>query len=144
VTRSVTLPVAISTTLTLTELATELARAALDDHPRERDITLLAVSVSNLVEEPALQLEMSLGLDDDRFRPGTMAGAARWTVDRSMDAVRDRFGRDAVGYASVVFSDVVSVPDAFRELAERRLTNESVAESGVSSSTPTPTDPTLD
>ncbi len=32
-------------------------------------------------------------------------------------AVR-RFGRDAVGYASVVLSDRRSVPDAFRELAE--------------------------
>src|SRR5437588_2984320 len=49
VTRSITLPAAISTTLTLTELASELAAAALADHPKEHEITLLAVSVSNLV-----------------------------------------------------------------------------------------------
>jgi DNA polymerase-4 len=117
VTRSVTLPVGISTTLTLTELATELVGVALAERPHEHEITLLAVSVSHLVDEPALQLELPLDLDD-RHRPGTVAGAARWALDRSVDAVRARFGRDAVGYATVVFSDVGHVPEAFRELAE--------------------------
>jgi DNA polymerase-4 len=112
-------PVGISTTLTLTELATDLACAALADHPQEREITLLAVSVANLVDEVALQLELPLGAGDDRYRPGTMAGSARWVVDRSVDAVRARFGRRAVGYAAVVFSDMDRVPEAFRELAER-------------------------
>jgi hypothetical protein len=35
-----------------------------------------------------------------------------------MDQVRDRFGRPAVGYASVALSRDRSVPNAFRELAE--------------------------
>jgi len=120
VTRAATVSVAMSATLTLAELASELAQTALAEHPGERDITLLAVSVSNLVDEPVLQLELPLGLHDDRYRPGTARGAARWSVDRSMDAVRTRFGRAAVGYASVVFSDVGGVPEAFRELAEHR------------------------
>jgi DNA polymerase-4 len=119
VTRSVTMPVGLSTTLTLTELATELACAALADHPQEREITLLAVSVANLVDEVALQLELPLGVGDDRYRPGTMTASARWVADRSVDAVRARFGRGAVGYAAVVFSDMGRVPEAFRELAER-------------------------
>ncbi len=121
VTRSVTVPVAVSATLTVTELATELAGAALADHPGEREITLLAVSVSNLVDEPALQLELPLALavGDDRHRPGTATGAARWAVDRSVDAIRRRFGRQAIGYTTVVFSNPSRVPDAFRELAER-------------------------
>ncbi|HLY82311.1 MAG TPA: DNA polymerase IV [Acidimicrobiales bacterium] len=118
VTRSVTLPVGISTTLTLTELATELAGVALAERPHEHEITLLAVSVSHLVDEPALQLELPLDLDG-RHRPGTVTGAARWALDRSVDTIRARFGRDAVGYATVVFSDVGHVPEAFRELAER-------------------------
>jgi DNA polymerase-4 len=118
VTRSVTLPAPISTTLTLTEVATELAGSALADHPREREITLLGVSVSHLVDEPALQLELALGLCDDRHRPGTAAGSARWAVDRAMDAIRARFGRDAVGYATVMFSNIGGVPEEFRELAE--------------------------
>jgi len=121
VTRSVTLPSPVSATLTLTDIAVDLARAALADHPSERDITLLAVSVSNVRDEPALQLELPLGLADQRERPGAPAGAARWAIDRAVDTVRDRFGRDAVGYAAVTFSDVRSVPDAFRELAEAHL-----------------------
>jgi DNA polymerase-4 len=108
--------------LTLTEVAIQLAASALADNPDESEISLLAVSVSNLVGEESLQLELPLPLGNDRFRPGTDSGAARWAVDRSVDAVRDRYGREAVGYATVVFSDVARVPDQFRELAERRET----------------------
>jgi DNA polymerase-4 len=53
------------------------------------------------------------------LRPGSPAGAARAAVDRSVDEVRRRFGRGAVGFASVALSDVARVPDEFRELAER-------------------------
>ncbi|HXQ59768.1 MAG TPA: hypothetical protein VN799_06705, partial [Acidimicrobiales bacterium] len=120
VTRSLTFPVALSSTLTLTESATELVGNVLTAKPEEREITLLAVSLSNLVPERGLQLELPLPVDDERRRPGTAAGSARWGVDRSVDAIRTRFGRDAVGYATVLFSDTGSVPDAFRELAERR------------------------
>jgi DNA polymerase-4 len=121
VTRSITLGAPISTTLTLTEIAVDLARAALDDHPREREITLLAVSVSHLVAEPVLQLELPFGLDDERRRPGTPAAADRWALDRSMDRVRERFGRASVGYAAVALSNEHAVPEEFRELAERQL-----------------------
>jgi DNA polymerase IV len=120
VTRSVTLPVPISTTMTLTELATELAGAALANNSREHEITLLGLSVSNLVGEPALQLELPLGLGDDQHRPGTIAGAARWAVDRTVDAIRARFGRDSVGYATIKFSEASQVPEEFRVLAEHR------------------------
>lgn len=118
ITRSITLPAPISATLTLTEVATELAGVALADHPAEYEITLLGISVSHLVEDPVLQLELPLGLGDERHRPGTTAGSARWAVDRAVDAIRARFGRSAVGYASVVFSESGRVPEEFRELAE--------------------------
>jgi len=124
VTRSITLPAPISATLTLTELATELAGDALTDHPRERQITLLAVSVAGLVHDSVLQLELPLPLSDNRYRPGTVQGAARWGVDRSVDAIRARFGSDAVRYATVMFSDVDRVPEAFRKLAEHRPSSE--------------------
>jgi DNA polymerase IV len=117
VTRSTTVPVAISATLTLTELATELASAALADYPREREVTLLGVSVSNLVE-PAFQLEFPLCEAGRRRHSALALSGARWAVDRSVDTIRARFGHDAVGYATVVFSDVDRVPEAFRELAE--------------------------
>jgi DNA polymerase IV len=118
VTRSMTSSAAVSTTLTLTEIATELALAALADHPEELEITLLAVSVSNLVDQPGLQFELPLGLEDDRRRPGSAVGAARWAVDRSVDAIRARYGRDSVAYATAAFSADGRVPEAFRELAE--------------------------
>jgi DNA polymerase-4 len=35
-----------------------------------------------------------------------------------MDTVRARFGRDALGYARVVFREGGGVPDEFRELAQ--------------------------
>jgi DNA polymerase-4 len=119
VTHATTLPAPICTTLTLTEVAAELATDVLARHPREREITLLAVSVSQLVDEPALQLEMPLGVGHDRHRPGTAAGSARWAVDRAVDRIRARFGRAAVGYAAVVFSRAGRVAEEFRELAER-------------------------
>ncbi len=117
VTRSHTGAHPVSTTLTLTEIAERLVLKALCDHPDQQQISLLAISVSNLVDQPVLQLELPL-LPDDAERPGSRVGAARWAVDHSVDAVRLRFGRAAVGYASVVLSRHRSVPDEFRELAE--------------------------
>jgi DNA polymerase-4 len=119
VTRSVTLPAAISATPILAEVSRALVETALNDHPDQEIITLLAISVSQLVYEPALQLELPMELGHDEQRPGTAAGAARWALDRSVDAVRDRFGRKAVGYASVALSELGAVPDEFRELAEK-------------------------
>jgi DNA polymerase IV len=48
VTRSVTLDAPISATATLAEIAEELVRTALADHPKEKTISLLAISVSHL------------------------------------------------------------------------------------------------
>ena len=121
VTRSVTLDAPISATTILAEIAEDLVRAALADHRREKVITLLAVSVSHLRKQSALQLELPLGLPDEKRRPGSRQGIARWSADRAMDAIRERFGRDAVGYATAALDRRRSVPDAFRELAEKDL-----------------------
>ena len=121
VTRSLTLEAPISATTILAEIAEDLVRAALADHRREKVITLIAVSVSHLREQSALQLELPLGLPDEKRRPGSRQGIARWSADRAMDAIRQRFGRDAVGYAAVALERKRSVPDAFRELAEKDL-----------------------
>lgn len=121
ITRSITLPAAISATGILAEVAEDLVRIALSDHPRERVISLLAISVSHIEDDTVLQLELPLRLGDEKHRPGTARAAARWTADRAVDAIRDRFGREAVGYGSVMLLQRSSVPDAFRELAEREL-----------------------
>jgi DNA polymerase-4 len=123
VTRSVTLSSGISTTLTLTEVAETLAHAALLDNVGEREISLLAVSVSNLRPEHSLQLELPVDAPAWRRaaspRPRSVVEAGRWGVDRSIDAIRDKFGRTAVGYAGVALSAADRVPEEFRELAER-------------------------
>jgi DNA polymerase-4 len=121
VTRSVTLNAPISATAILAEIAEELVRRVLADHPDEKSISLLAISVSHLETCWDMQLELPLGLEDEKRRPGTKRGTARWTADRAMDMIRDRFGWEAVGYGSVALGLSRSVPDAFRELAEKDL-----------------------
>jgi DNA polymerase-4 len=68
-----------------------------------------------------VQLELPFELEDEERRPGSKRGAARWTADRAVDMIRDRFGWEAVGYGSVALGLSRSVPDAFRELAEKDL-----------------------
>jgi DNA polymerase IV len=121
ITRSTTLDAPISATLTVAEIAEELVRTALREHPREKVITLLAISVSHIEPQAQLQLEFGLGLPDEKVRPGAPRGAARWSADRAMDKARTRFGRDAIGYATTQLEARKSVPDAFRELAEKDL-----------------------
>ena len=121
VTRSVTLPAPISATRMLAEVAEDLVRGALADHPQERSISLLAISVSNLEEHPVVQLELPIGLEDEPGRPGSKQGMARQVADRAVDAIRNRFGWGAVGYGSVLSGMSRSVPDEFRQLAEKEL-----------------------
>jgi DNA polymerase-4 len=120
VTRSFTLDAPISATASLAEVAEELVRAALADHPGEKTISLLAISVSHLENHWDLQLELPLELEGEQRRPGTRRGLARWTADRAVDKIRERFGWEAVGYGAAM-GLAHSVPDAFRELAEKDL-----------------------
>ena len=118
VTRSLTLTAPLAATLTLTEIAEGLAWQAISDqHDDTIEITLLAISVSNLADLYAVQIELAVPPEDSR-RPGSATAAARWAVDKSMDAVRNRFGREAVGYLPATLRRS-GVPDEFRELAER-------------------------
>ena len=120
VTRSTTLAAPIATTLTVTEVAEELAWQAIRDRGGGREISLLAIALSNLAPQDAVQLELPLQPSDAR-RPGSETGAARWAADRSMDAVRARFGKDAVGYLPAALGRTGGAPDGFRELAEHEL-----------------------
>jgi DNA polymerase IV len=121
VTRSVTLDAPISATAILAEIAEDLVRVVLADHPNEKTISLLAISVSHLEENWDVQLELPLRLEEEERRPGTKRGIARWMADRAIDMIRDRFGWEAVGYGSVALGLSRSVPDEFRELAEKDL-----------------------
>ena len=121
VTRSVTLDTPISATVILAELAEDLVRSVLSDHPNEKTISLLAISVSHLEEQWDLELELPLGLRDEARRPGTKRGMARWAADCAVDNIRDRFGWGAIGYGSAALGTSRTVPDEFRKLAEKEL-----------------------
>jgi DNA polymerase-4 len=121
VTRSVTLDSPISATAILAEIAEELVRTVLAHHPDEKKISLLSISVSHLENDPVVQLELPLGLEDEGRRPGSKKGTARWAADRAVDKIRERFGWGAVGYGSVALGFFRSVPDEFRVLAEQEL-----------------------
>ena len=114
VTRSVTFPDAVASTRALAEVAATLAARAIDEEG-EQTITLVAVSVSHLRRGAGLQLPLP-------FEPRAPHDeGARWALDRSVDAVREKFGRSAVGYAPVVLGGDGGVPDDFRALAEHDL-----------------------
>jgi DNA polymerase IV len=121
VNRSVTLDAPISATAILAEIAGELVRRVLAHHPDEKTISLLAISVSHLEKLAEVQLELPLGLGDEERRPGSERGMSRWRADRAVDMIRDRFGWEAVGYGSAALGLSRSVPDEFRELAEKDL-----------------------
>ena len=108
-------------TAILAKIAEELVRCVLSDHPHERKISLLGISVSQLMKDSAMQMDLPLGLADEGRRAGSERGMAHRAADRAIDRIRERFGWDAVGYGSVAFGSGRSVPDAFRELAEREL-----------------------
>ncbi|MDX2061357.1 MAG: DNA polymerase IV [Gemmatimonadales bacterium] len=121
VTHAVTLAQPVAATAILATVAEDLVRAVLRKHSGQRELSLLAISVSHIEEQPVVQLDLPLGLDDEAHRPGARSGMARLLADRAVDRIRSRFGRGSVGYASVALDAQRSVPDAFRELAERQL-----------------------
>jgi DNA polymerase-4 len=67
-----------------------------------------------------VQLELPLGLANEGRRPGTRKGLARSRADKAVDAIRKRFGGEAVDYGSASRGGR-SVPVEFRRLAEKEL-----------------------
>ncbi len=124
VTRSTSPRAPIASTRALTDIAVGLARRAIADQPGPREVSLFAISVSNLVPECPLQLELPLGIESadgpsaGTRSTGTGERRSRRDLDRAVDAARARFGADAIGYVPVRLRDAHGVPDEFRELAE--------------------------
>jgi DNA polymerase IV len=119
VTRALTLPAPVSATLTLTEVAEQMAWQAIRDE-RANQVDLLGISVSKLAPYEEIQLELPLPPPDPR-RPGSTVSAARAAVDEVIDVAREWFGRSVVGYLPAQLLRQGGVPDTFRELAEREL-----------------------
>jgi DNA polymerase-4 len=75
--------------------------------------------VSHLEKHWKVQLELPLGLEDEKRRPGTERGMARWTADRAVDMIRNRFGWDESDTDQSYWD--LRGPFEFRELAEKDL-----------------------
>ena len=114
--RAVTLPAAVASTAALHHAGLPLLADAQGD--AGRNLTLVGIAVSKLEVGGPLQLELPFD-DGDPIRAGSKIGAAHLLVDRKVDLARDRFGRDAVGRASVLLGKKGGMPDEFRELAEK-------------------------
>jgi len=92
-TRSVTLDAPISATVMLAELAEELVRAVLADHPDEKTISLLAISVSHLEEHWDVELDSRLGLQMKHAAPAPCTKGCAW---RTISAPRGRLRCSAI------------------------------------------------
>jgi len=81
-------------------------------------VTLVGMSVSKLQRQEWLQLELPFDAGDPT-RAGSRRGLTALQIDEQIDAARSRFGRAAVGRGSVMLSTRRTVPDGFRQLAEK-------------------------
>src|SRR5262249_26768920 len=100
VTRSLTLSAPLSATRALAEIADGLLRGVLPDPADAGAASRRAISASTLQAPAILQLELPLGVADEGRRPGTKKGVARSRADRAVDAIRKRFGGEAVDYGA--------------------------------------------
>lgn len=113
VSRSHTLSSPTSSTAALANLGTELVRRALETAEGD-PVTLIGLSVSNLTTDQFLQLELDID-GGDVLRAGSAADLRRRSIDESVDAIRERFGRELVTFGRSSRGS----SDEFRRLAER-------------------------
>jgi DNA polymerase-4 len=113
VSRSHTLSSPTSSTAALANLGTELVRKALETAEGD-PVTLIGLSVSNLTTDQFLQLELDID-DGDILRAGSAEDLRRRSIDESVDAILERFGRELVRFGRSARGS----SDEFRRLAER-------------------------
>lgn len=117
VSRSTVLSEPVNSTAAIRTVAGGLVRCVMQ--ARAGRVTLIGVSVSKLT--PAGPLSLELPFDRGTVtRMGSPLGAAHLAVDLEVDRIRERFGKESVGRASLLLSRVrPAIPDEFRELAEK-------------------------
>jgi DNA polymerase-4 len=113
ISRSHTLTSPTASTAALASLGVELVQRA-HEVSEGGPVTLIGMSVSNLTTDQYLQLELDID-DGDVLRMGSAEDMRRRSLDESVDAVRDKFGRDLVHLGD----PGRGTSDAFRRLAER-------------------------
>lgn len=97
ITRSMTMRTASASSIVLYHTALDLMDGVLDEFPR-RGLSLLGISMSNLV--PASPLQLELPLFDDDLVGGSPRELELQALDTAVDDLRERFGADAVGPGS--------------------------------------------
>ncbi len=118
VTRATTLGAPISSTEAIFEIAQHLTQEAVTSAADGRGLGLLGVRVSGLSVDPHVQLELSLaGSALSVTRAGSAASLARGRLDRAIDNVRSKFGKETLGPASALLDGSARVPDEFGDLA---------------------------
>lgn len=112
VTRSLTLGAPTSSTAALAALGNALLDRALTDNGDR--VTLIGMAVSNLTDSSSFQLELELD-EGHVVRSGSKTDRSRRRIDRQVDEIRERFGRESVRYGE----RTGGLGDDFRRLAER-------------------------
>lgn len=113
VTRSHTLTSPTGSTAALSNLGMVLVDRALEEN-RGETVTLIGLSVSNLTTEDSRQLELDLG-EGDVLRSGSDTALKRSSLEDSIDAVREKYGRELLRYGT----GPGGMGDDFRRLAEK-------------------------
>jgi DNA polymerase-4 len=116
VTRSVTVSTPTASTGAIVEIAKPLLQKVLDEHPKH-ETTLLSVSATGLgVNEP---IQLALGVDDAGLGGGTPDELESDALDRSVDELRRRFGRDIVTHGSDLLSGRTDYTDGLSDIMTR-------------------------
>jgi DNA polymerase-4 len=121
VTRSATVPTPTASTGAIIEIAKPLLAKVLDEYPKH-ETTLLSVAATGLgVNEP---IQLALGVDDDGRGGGTPDELQSDALDRSVDELRERFGRDIVSHGSDLLSGRTDFTDGLSDVMTRDTTDD--------------------
>ena len=116
VTRSATVQTPTASTGAIVEIARPLLQKVLDEYPKH-ETTLLSVAATGLgVNEP---IQLALGVDDDGRGGGTPDELESDALDRSVDELRKRFGRDIVSHGSDLLSGRTDFTDGLSDIMTR-------------------------
>ncbi len=116
-TRSLSLSAPIATAAAIHKVAMQLLLQGRSAGPHP--VTLLGLSLSNIVTTPHIQLEFDLGETASNIEDsGSVVAHERLELERAIDELQERFGKEAVSRASIMARR--AVPDEFRDLAVPR------------------------
>jgi DNA polymerase-4 len=116
VTRSATVPAPTASTGAIVEIAKPLLKNVLDEYPKH-ETTLLSVAATGLgINEP---IQLALGVDESGLGGGTPDELESDALDRSVDELRKRFGRDIVSHGSDLLSGRSDYSDGLSEIMTR-------------------------